>query len=212
MAGIKAHIIGKNNQHLDIDEEGAAAVVVHPHPPLDEEIDSLPYRAYFTNDSVSPTNDMAQNGGTTSLDFSVDANSHYNIYIKYISVEIGDGGSPNLNGFGALSALTNGVEWIWFTQKEGEYPLHEGIKTNKEFIRVGTDTAAIGSGTDAFLADVSGGGSEKSYFPSIDISESYGLPWGLKLKKGTTDKIIFRVNDNLSNLTTFNIVAYGIRI
>jgi hypothetical protein len=207
---LKSQILGGDNKNtLKINGEGEASVVVHPHPPIDEDVTALPFRGYFLNNA---SNDMAIDGSSTSVDFVISANSDYDIYIKYISVEIGDGGSPNLNGFGALAALANGVEWIWFTQSEGEYELHEGIKTNKEFVRVGTDTGAIGSGVDAYLADVSGGGSEKSYLPSIDISESYGLPWGLRLKKGSTDKIIFRVNDNLTNLTTFNIVAYGIRI
>jgi len=210
---LKSKIIGNNGVNtMKVNGEGEASVVVHPHPPVDENVSALPYRSYFINDTVSPTNDMVQNGSVTSLDFTVVANNNYDIYVKYISIEIGDGGSPNMNKFGDLAALGTGVQWYWFTQDEGEYELHEGIKTNKEFIRVGTDTAAIGTGVNAFLADVSGGSSEKSYLPSIDISESYGLPWGLRLKKGSTDKVIFRVNDDLSALTTFNIVAYGIRI
>lgn len=196
-----------------VNGEGELSVVVHPHPPIAETIEAFPFRQYFTSNGLSTgINDMAINGSTNEVEYWVNASQYFDIYIKYISVEIGDGGSPNLNSFGSLPALTNGVEWIWFNQEEGEYELHEGIKTNKEFIRVGTDTASIGTGTDAFLADVSGGGSEKSYLPSIDIAESYGLPWGMRLRKGSTDKIIFRVRDNLTNLTTFNIVSYGIRL
>jgi len=207
---IKSNIIGIDGQALKITTEGCASVVVHPHPPTDESIDILPYRSYFTNNGSKLMN---VNGAVTNVDFTVSALQEYDIYVKYISVEIGDGGTPNLNKFGDLTALTNGVSWYWFNQQEGEYELHEGIKTNKEFtIRVGNDSAGFGDGVNAFLADVSGGVSEKSYFPQIDISESYGLPWGLRLRKGTTDKIVFRVSDNLTALTTFNIVAQGIRI
>jgi hypothetical protein len=212
---IKAQIIdgyGTGNK-AKINGEGEFSVVVHPHPPIDEEIEALPFRQYFTdNGAASGSNDMTVNGATTNVDFYISAVAEYDIYIKYISAEIGDGGTPSLNKFGALTALTNGVGFYWFTQKEAEYELHEGIKTNKEFIRVGTDTGAIGTGVDAYLADVSGGGTEKSYFPQLDIAESYGLPWGVRLTKGTTDKLIFRVADNLTGLTTFNIVAYGIRL
>jgi hypothetical protein len=194
---------------LKINGEGEASVVVHPHPPREESVSALPFRSYFTDSASS--NAMNINGLNSPTDFIIEANKDYDVYVKYISIEIGDGGNPNLNKFGDLAALANGVGWYWFTQSEGEYELHEGIKTNKEFVRIGTDTAAIGTGTDAFLADVSGGAAEKSYFPSIDITESYGLPWGLRLRKGTTDKIIFRVVDNLLALTTFNAVGYGIR-
>jgi len=211
--GVKSQIVsGDNKNTWKINGEGEASVVVHPHPPIGEDVSALPYRSYFQSTAVFPFKDMAQDGSVTAIDFTVKANSDYDIYVKYISVEIGDNGSPALNKFGALAALTNGIGWYWFTQSEGEYELHEGIKTNKEFVRIGTDTGAIGSGVDAYLADVSGGATEKSYLPSIDIAESYGLPWGLRLRKGTTDKIIFRVQDDLSTLTTFNIVAYGIRI
>lgn len=204
---------GRGSANLaKINGEGELSVVVHPHPPKEEDQNAFPFRQYFTDDGTTAgSNDMRVNGSTTTVDFYITAVPDYDIYIKYISVEISDNGSPNLNGFGALGALSNGVKWTWFTQEEGDYELHEGIKTNKEFIRIGTDTAAIGTGTDAFLADVSGGGTAKSYFPSIDISESYGLPWGLRLRKGTTDKIIFTVQDNLTSLVTFNAVAYGIR-
>lgn len=126
--------------------------------------------------------------------------------------EIGDNGTPALNKFGALSALTNGVAFYWDTQTEPLYELHEGIKTNKEFIRIASDTGAIGTGTEAYLADVSGGGTEKSYLPNIDMEEIYGFNWGLRLRKGTLDKLIFRIQDNLTGLTTFNAIATGTRI
>ena len=193
--------------------EGEASVVVHPHPPINEEVVALPFRQFFTTDGASTgTSSMVTDGSVTPVEYYIGANQDYDIYIKYISVDIGDGGTPTLNKFGALTALSVGVTWNWFTQLEGMYELHEGIKTNKAFIRIGTDTGAIGTGTDAYLADVSGGGAEKSYLPNIDISETYGLPWGLRLKKGSTDRIIFTVNDDLGALTTFDIVGTGIRI
>lgn len=158
------------------------------------------------------SNDMRVNGATTFQDFYISASPDYDIYIKYITVEIGDNGAPALNKFGALSALTNGVAFYWDTQTEPLYELHEGIKTNKEFIRIASDTGAIGTGTDAYLADVSGGGTEKSYLPNIDMEEIYGFNWGLRLRKGTLDKLIFRIQDDLTGLSTFNAIATGTRI
>jgi hypothetical protein len=192
-----------------VDEFGEFNAVIHPHPPKGDTTDVLPFRSYFENVG---SNDMTVNGSTNSVDFSINAVDEYDIYIKSISVVIGDGGTPALNKFGALSALTNGVEWVYFNQFQGEYILHEGIKTNLEFIRLAVDTGAIGTGVDAYLADVSGGGTEKSYLPTIDLAESYGMTWGIRLRKSTTDKLIFRVADNLTGLTTFNAIAYGIRL
>lgn len=196
-----------------VNKNGSLNVVIHPYPADDIELVQLPYRQYFTDDG-SPTGstDMAVNGSTTSQDFYVSAVEDYDIYVKYISAEISDNGSPALNKFGSLSALTNGVEWSWFTQSDGDYILHEGIKSNIEFIRISSDTGAIGTGVDAYLADVSGGGTAKSYLPNLDITEVFGIPYGLKLRKGTTDKIVFRVRDNLSSLVKFDIIAHGFRI
>jgi hypothetical protein len=210
---IKTQIVGVDGKTLKVNGEGELSVVIHQHPPINEEIYSIPFRQYFTTDGLkSGSNDMAVNGATNYVDFYITASSEYDIYIKYITVEIGDGGSPSLNKFGSLNALTNGVAFYWDTQVEPLYELHEGIKTNKEFIRIASDTGAIGTGVDAYLADVSGGGTEKSYLPNMDMKELYGLNWGLQLRKGTLDKIIFRVQDDLTGLTTFNAIATGTRI
>lgn len=212
--GLKTYIIGPDGKQLKVNGEGEIAVTIHQHPPIDEEVLALPFRQYFTDNGIaSGSNNMAVSATASNFtDFYISANENYDIYIKYITVEIGDGGAPNLNKFGDLGALTNGVAFYWDTTNEPLYELHEGIKTNKAFIRIGSDTAAVGSGTDAFLADVSGGGTEKSYLPAIDFKEIYGLPWGLRLRKGTLDRLVFRVQDNVSGLSTFNIIATGTRI
>jgi hypothetical protein len=201
-----------SNKESKINGEGELNVVIHPHPPKDESSITLPFRQFFTDNGTSTgSNNMAIDGSSTSVEFYISASQDYDIYIKTISAVIGDGGSPNLNSYGSLSALTNGLEWAYFSQEEGRYILADGLKTNLQFIRAAYTTGDIGTGTDAYLADVSGGVSEKSYLPVMDLSQTYGLPWGLRLRKGTTDKLIFCVRDNLSQLTTHDIIGYGIR-
>lgn len=211
---VKAYIVDERGGKLRLGEEGEVPVVVHPHPPKDESESGmpLPFRQYFTDDGTSSgSNDMIVDGSSTSVDFCISASQDFDIYIKSISIVIGDGGTPALNKFGALTALSNGVEWLYFNQSNGEYTLHDGIKSNLEFIRLGVDTGSIGTGADAYLADVSGGGSEKSYLPTIDMQETFGMQWGMRLVKGTTDKIVLRINDDLAGLITFNAIGYGIR-
>ena len=208
---IDVNIIGSNGtgKGAKVNGEGELSVVVHPHPPIDEDIFSLPFRSYFLN---GISNDMIVNGATTNVDFTVEASQDYDIYIKTISVVIGDSGSPTLLKFGALAALSNGVGFIWKNDKEGEFTLHEGITTNQEFVRLGLSTGAVGTGSDSWLSDVSGGASTKSYLPIIDMALTYGMPYGIRLVKGSTDKLIFRIKDALAGLDTFNAIAYGIRI
>ena len=84
---IKAQIKSVDNGNsLKIDEEGAIGAIVHPHPPLVEVIDVLPFRQYFTDTGVmTGSNDMTVNGSSTSVDFYISASNDYDIYIKYIS-------------------------------------------------------------------------------------------------------------------------------
>jgi hypothetical protein len=205
---------GEDGKALKIIQEGAIGVVKHRHPPIDESIVPLPFRQYFTDSGASSgSNDMTVNGSSTNVEFWIEAIPDYDIFIKSISVIIGDGGSPSLNDYGSLGgALTNGVLWQYVGQDTGAYELHDGIKSNLEFIRLGVDTGAIGTGTDAYLADVSGGGTEKSYIPTIDMQETFGLDYGIRLRKATNDKLRFTVRDDLTGLTTHNIIGYGIRI
>lgn len=210
---ISSRIIGNDGDALKVSEEGAIGVVQHQHPYLDETVNALPFRQYFTDNGViGGSNDMTLDGSVTPQEFYISASPDYDIFIKYITCEIGDTGSLALNKFGAEPALTNGVSFYYDTQIEPDYVLHEGIKTNKEFIRIASDTTGIGTGTEAFLADVSGGGTEKSYLPNMAITEAYGFIWGIRLKKGSNDRIMFRVNDDLTGLTTFNAIATGTRI
>ena len=202
----------RNGNELAVTEEGTIGVVQHLHPPVNDTLRTVPYRQYFTDDgTIAGSNDMRVVGTATGTDFYISASQDVDIFVRSISVVIGDGGTPALNKFGALAALTNGVQWSLFNQESGDYELHDGIKTNLEFIRVGVDTAAIGTGTDAFLADVSGGGTEKSYLPVINMAATFGMPYGVRLRKGSTDKILFTVRDDLTALTTFNAIAYGVR-
>jgi len=205
---IKSVIEGATGNKLIVGPEGEAYVVVHPHPPKNELETSLPYRARFTNDAGSDA--MAVDGSVTEQKFSLRAITDRDIYVNSISVRIADGGSPNLNKFGNLSPLTNGVKWQWTSTDLGEVELHDGIKTNLEFVRTGQKTAAIGTGTEAYLADVSGGGTSKAYLPIIDISEQFGKPWGIRLRKGTNDKLTFIVRDDLSTLDAFDAISYGV--
>ena len=214
---IHVKIRDSQGKTVTLDDEGQIPVVVHPHPPRNEDQEGAPrpFRSYFTDDgSPTGTSDMAVLGTSAAPEeFYISAVSDYDIYIKSISVVIGDGGTPTLNQFGALgSALTNGVQWEWLNNIDGTYELHEGIKTNLEFVRLGVDTGAVGTGADSYLADVAGGaGTEKSYLPIIDVKETFGLQWGIRLVKGTKDRLSFKVRDDLTGLTTFNIIAYGIR-
>lgn len=195
---------------LKINGEGEIAVVAHSHPPRDESVESYPFSQWFTDDGLSSgSNDLRVNGSTTSRDFYIAGRESFDIYIKTISVQISDNGSA-LNKFGALAALTNGVDFLFSNDSLGEIFIQQGMKTNLDMVRLAISTGAIGTGTDAYKADISGGGAD-TYLPTLDLSVTFGFPWGLRLKKGSNDKITFRVNDDLSvGIDAFNVKGFGV--
>lgn len=195
----------RTSKAVRIGEEGEQYVVVHPHPPKDEVKSPDPFRQYFTNNG---SNDMLVDGSITPVDFTINASSEYDTYVGTMSVIIADA-SATLTKFGNLVALTNGVEIFWETQDKGVVQIHEGLKTNLDFMRLSGGEPAIGTGADSFKADLSGGGAD-AYLPMIDIEDIFGLQWGLRLRKGTTDKIVVRIKDNVSGMDQFDIIAYGI--
>lgn len=197
---ITAKIIGSSGKALKVNGEGEITVSQHTHPPLDEEIESLPFRSYFLNNG---SNDMRVNGATTPIEFSIEADENYDYYIKALNVKLADTGAA-FNEFGNLTALTNGVEFIWRSQDIGELTIHEGIKDNLEWFRL--------ANVNPIIIDLSGGGAD-AVVVTVDLKILFSSIWGLRLKKGTKDKIIFRVNDNLaSGIDEFNIIGYGTKI
>ena len=202
---------GKRNA-LKVNGEGEVAVVIHQHPPIDEETTAYPFSQFFTDDGTSSgSEDMRVDGSTSSQEFYITAHQDRDIFIKTISVRISDTSSV-LNKFGNLTALTNGIEWKFTTNVLGEITVKDGIKTNLEFIRVGLSTAGTGDGSSAFRADVSGGGAD-TYLPVIDLAQTFGFSWGIRLAKGTKDRMSFIVKDDLSvGMDGFDIFGFGAQI
>ena len=198
-----------NGEKLHVGDEGEISAVLHSHPPTNDPAQVLPFRQYFTDTGIATgDNDMIVNGSTSApLDFCITASKDYDIYIKTLSVQISDVGGE-LDLFGNLTALTNGVMWIWDTQTNSEYCLHDGIKDNLEFIRLGLGQPAFDK---TFKVDIKGKGSDDTYLPVIDLTTTFGVMWGLRLRQGTLDKLTFRVQDDLTGLSVFNVIGYGIR-
>lgn len=216
MPGLPVHIIdghGSGNK-LKVNGEGEIPVVIHTHPPIDEQVESFPFSQYFTDDGTSTgDNDMRVDGSSTSVPFYISAKEDKDIWIKSISIRISDAAAV-LNRFGNITALTNGISWEYANNNLGEVTIQEGIKTNLDFLRIGLASAGIG-GTDAFKADLSGGGAD-TYLPVIDMTQTFGFSWGLRLSKGSRDRLIFRVNDNLAtgapDIDQFDIIAFGVQL
>jgi hypothetical protein len=201
---LTTRIIGSSGQQLKVNGEGEIGVVVHTHPPIKESRVSLPFRDYFKN---AGSNDMKVSGTLAApVEFSIDADANFDYYIKTLSVKLADAGAT-FDDFGNLSgALTNGVEFYWQSVTLGKLVIHDGIKDNLEFYRLSTNQVANNS-----IIDLSGGGAD-AVVVSVDLVSLFGNPWGVRLQKDTTDKLVFSVRDNVSGVDEFNIIGYGTKV
>jgi hypothetical protein len=206
---IKTAIIDiKNSNRLTIEDDGSINAYIVPTPPKNVEQIALPYSEYLMLNG-NGSKSMVVNGSVTNQSFYIEAKAT-DIYINTLVFTIADAGAT-LNNFGSLSALTNGLDFFYFNQTQGQYIIESGLKSNFDMIRLANFEPSFGSGNDAFRANNVVGTSE-AYVGTIDLEDIFGLQWGLKLRANTTDKVGFIVKDNLTGLDDFNIKVYGIKV
>jgi hypothetical protein len=202
-----AHGTGSTSR---INGEGELSVVVHPHPPRNEQISAIPVREYFKTSAGS--SDMAVDGSGTPVEFHIVAQNNFDVYVKTASIIIADA-SQTLQEFGNTNAaLTNGVALEWRTAEFGTVTIHDGLKTNFDFIRLALGDPSFGDGTTAFLAANAVPTNIEAYLPVLDFTKIFGLPWGLRLRAGSSDKVVWTVQDNCSAVDQFDIIGYGVKI
>jgi hypothetical protein len=195
---------------LHINTEGTLGNVEHAHPSMDDEINLLPYRADF---ELNGSAQMAGAVGTLAapVDYCIAASNEYDTWIKTISTEITDT-NPAARLFGSLPRLTNGVSFVWISQDAGERTLAT-IRSNFELIRYGsTSTPAWGAGTTSFIISNAVANNDDSYLVSVDLNALLGFRWGLRLRKGTNDRIVWRIQDDLTGLVSFTSIVGGTQI
>lgn len=207
---IKVAIVNpKNGDASRIGTEGELPVVVHPHPPIEDDFIYLPFRQYFTdNGEASGSNDMRVVGSAASpIDFYITAKTESDVFIKTIAVVIADA-QATLSRFGNITALTNGVEFVFESQSLGTIVINDALRSNFDFVQQAGGQPAVGSGNDSFRAPNVVGSSE-AYIPIIDLGMLFGTPYGIRLSKSTLDRLVFRVKDDTSAVDRFDIVGFG---
>jgi hypothetical protein len=199
---------------LRVTPEGTAGVVIHPHPPDDDDnVILLPFRQYFTDDGTDSGTVSMKVAGTAAapIPYWINAQDDRDIYIKTILVEI-TGAGGLLNEFANLgAALANGVDFYWETQAGGRVTIDDALQTNWDFVRLSGGVPAFGDGNNSFRANNVSGTSE-GFIPTFDIAKLFGLPWGFRLRRGTQDRVVFAVQDDLTpvGVTSFNILGLGV--
>jgi hypothetical protein len=183
---------------LKVNGEGELTAAIHEHPPIDETQASFPFKEFFTDENGS--SNMVVNGSVTPVEFFIEANPDFDLYVKFIDIELTDTGMTDWDKFGDLAALTNGLEFVWKNNQTEDVIIDPEIKENKDFKRIATN--------EFDFVRISGAGAD-AMFPKIDMEILFGGRWGIRLRRGSSDRLSFFVKDDLTGINEFSINAYG---
>lgn len=188
--------LGDTQSNQDIIIRGsdgtAADVTVDNRLKVDAQSSTNPRPGTFVDKQVF---DMNVNGSSTPVNFDIFASTGKIFYVQRLTFTIIDN-SINFEKFGGLSSLTNGID---IKTKEGglaERPLGTGIKKNSDFYEGGLKVTLENSTKDILVLT----------FEFTDVNTS------LKLVDSANDYIRLTVNDNLTGLDTYTMVAQGYEV
>jgi len=194
------------------------------YPPVEGYGPVTIYKEFLTLNGDGVTTDMRVDGSVTSQDFYIGAPISSDIYVTSLLFSISaENATMTLNEFANLTALTNGCQLIFEDSINGDIIIADSIQTNFDLLQMARFSPSYGltSGSvfkvpsaipGATLPDTIFGvlrfndyGYEKEYRP------------GIRLRAGSPDRLTFRINDDITGLTTtdilqFDMIAYGNRV
>jgi len=210
-----------------VDDGGYLRTQSSPYPAEDDRDLTFVFRQFLTLDGDGTTNSMLVDGSTTSQLFYIEGEAEDDIYITSLSFLVQGAGIALGQDFaGSGAELTNGCR-VYYEDKNGEVNIGTSLQTNFDFIRLCQGNPAFNNGdnstgTGPFIAPaVAAGGGGKgaadadAIIPVLNVKDIFGLPYGIKLQRATTHRLVLEVNDDLSTGlgagAAFNIIAYGFK-
>jgi hypothetical protein len=220
MSGIQKIVDGFGSGiSAKIDDGGYLRVQSSSFPSNDDRDLQIIYREFLTLNGDGVTSDMRVNGAVTPQLFYIQGEPNFDIYVTNLSILLADTNADNsLNTFGDLTALTNGCR-LYYEDENGEINIGTTLQTNFDLIRLcvgnpsfGARFAAGGATFNPFFLPDAVGATADAIIPVLNFNTIFGFSYGLRLKNGTNNKLVFQIVDNLSvGLDAFNIIAYGFK-
>jgi len=187
-------------------ENGKQIIMSAGYPPLLSQ-KCIVYGQKFTIDGLtSGSDDMGINGSSTPVEFYIKADTDNDIYITNISVICGYGTIADLFEFADKgSALTNGVLIAYNHPTEGSITI-ANPKVNYDFLRMtlmeivptAWEMRSLVANNDyGFIVNI----------PLLKIMP----PLGVKLDKGTIQRLSVTIRDDCSTADLFNMRCFGFK-
>lgn len=197
-----------NDVKAKINKFNALKVVNQFIPDTSDPTIAVPITGYFTD--ANGNRDARANASLAApADFNILSDTKQDIFINSISFLISDQNAI-LSNWGNIGELTNGIQLVYFNNEVGEVVLADEITTNFKLIRLCTDTPPVSDNVSAFRSDNISGNSE-GYICILKF-DTFGLPYGLRLRGGLRDRLTVRIRDNISNIDAFDVFYYGSKI
>lgn len=174
-----------------------------PFPPLIKQ-KTNPFLQFLTDDGTdSGSNEMAVDGSLTNIDFFIKASETADRYVTNLNFLVAYGATGAPFEWADGTTLTNGSR-LFYENDSGEHNIHAGIKSNQDIFRL--ELSVIPSAWELRHTNAS---NDFGYFISLDL-RALGLQFGVKLDKGSSQRLIMRIRDNTgTDADTFNCIAYG---
>jgi len=194
---------------LDIGTRGFAQVSIREgDPPPQGDVNRFRFFSQLASSAGDGTGTIEMNvdGSATPQMFTIDSVADYDIRIMKILIYIEDTTVAHAT-FGAIAALTNGIDISVF-ESGAETFLVQGAKKFADLIQQTVCERPWGDGVLTFeLASVTG--NDDAQVLPMDIGAL--VPNGLRIGRGTQDRMQVEVNDDLTGLTHFTVRALGYR-
>jgi hypothetical protein len=167
-----------------------------------------PFHQKMTDDGTAlGSDDMTVDGSSGDIDFWVEANPTKNRFIVSMTVRLGGNGA-DMQEFSNIAALTNGCQVIYETDGSEVILTLRPIKTNFGLIVFAQALPTFGNAADVFRVQ-NAVTNVDFYIPDVNFKRHWGLDKGMLLKAGSSDKIIWRIRDDLTTVDTFDSIAFG---
>ena len=208
---------GGSGKYIKVNDAGYILTQNSIVPPNDSRDLQIIYRKFLTLNADGTTTDMLVNGSTTPQKFYVEASSENDIYITSLSIII-QGALLDLDQdfAGSNAALTNGFN-MYYEDQNGLINIGTDFTTNFDFIALCQGNPNFGNAGEAFIIPGLTAGAKKNaatgIIPVLDFNEVFGFTYGLKLLRGSNNRFVFEINDNLTTglgvNPGMNVIAYG---
>jgi hypothetical protein len=202
-----------------VNDDGRLYEIDTVYPPITNDRQIILYVDDLTLNNDGVTTDMKVDGSVTTQEFSVNADKDFDIFINSVSFFIAaELVVTDLGEFGGITTpLTNGCQLIYENSDEGDIIIGDNLQTNYDLLRMCNMNPQFGLVSNEQFKIVQAFSNQDDGYLFILKFSDYGYEQeysgGIRLKAGTTDRLVFKIRDNLnvtpSDISSFDGRVYG---